>query len=396
MRILVFSYARLDHGGGPTAPRVIQRTVPALVDAGATVTIICPTGSGAPARAVVDGATVLPVLRFHEGSRRTPAEITADRARVAAATRDADVVWAVDWRPPGQLTIPWVYTLQTISWPGPVRRLLETEWSGLSVPSDDLLEVVRGVVGEPCWTPTAPPIDLIPNPLDTAVLAPGADARALRRRLGLGERDRVLLFPHRPDAEKGLDLALAALARLRAEDPAFRLLVPRVARLTDSLPAPFDAEVDTLARRHGVAGAVVGHAWIGPDDLTAYYALGECTLVLSRLPEGFGYTPVESIACGTPVVSTTTGALGGLLPPAHGVTHVPRDDLDAVVAAVRAPVPPADLARGRALVARRYAPGAAARGYLALFERARAGHATRGTFQPLRATGARSLLTPHP
>jgi glycosyltransferase involved in cell wall biosynthesis len=50
--------------------------------------------------------------------------------------------------------------------------------------------------------------------------------------------------------------------------------------------------------------------------------------------EPFGYSVVEAMACGTPVIAYSRGSMGELI--AHGVTGFLVDDIDSAVAAVAA------------------------------------------------------------
>jgi len=52
--------------------------------------------------------------------------------------------------------------------------------------------------------------------------------------------------------------------------------------------------------------------FVGDEDLSSLYAGAEL-FVFPSLYEGFGFTPVESMACGTPVVSSTGGSLPEVL-----------------------------------------------------------------------------------
>ncbi|WP_205696653.1 glycosyltransferase family 1 protein [Conexibacter sp. SYSU D00693] len=79
------------------------------------------------------------------------------------------------------------------------------------------------------------------------------------------------------------------------------------------------------------------------DELAALYT-GARALVLASDDEGFGLTPVEALACGTPVVACEVPALREVL--GERVTFVDRDDLAGLLAAGAvarrpAPKPPA-------------------------------------------------------
>jgi glycosyltransferase involved in cell wall biosynthesis len=57
-------------------------------------------------------------------------------------------------------------------------------------------------------------------------------------------------------------------------------------------------------------------------------------LHLIDFDEPFGYSVVEAMACGTPVIANARGSMGELI--AHGVTGFLVDDIDSAVAAVAA------------------------------------------------------------
>ena len=59
---------------------------------------------------------------------------------------------------------------------------------------------------------------------------------------------------------------------------------------------------------------VIFHKWIDYEDLPIYYYIGEYTLFLSKLPETFGLTLLNSISVGTPVLSYGVGALNEVIP----------------------------------------------------------------------------------
>ncbi|HEY5109450.1 MAG TPA: glycosyltransferase [Acidimicrobiales bacterium] len=98
----------------------------------------------------------------------------------------------------------------------------------------------------------------------------------------------------------------------------------------------------------------------------ALFASSACTLVPSRAEEGFGMVAVESMACGTPVVSSGSGALSEVVE--DGLTGFSTDSRTMAEAVERA------VALDRHTVAtrarERFGIRRAAHGYLALYERA--------------------------
>src|SRR5436853_7740008 len=63
-----------------------------------------------------------------------------------------------------------------------------------------------------------------------------------------------------------------------------------------------------LARGHAPRDRVVLAGFVTDDELAALYAAAEC-LLHPALLEGFGLTPLESLAAGTPVIAFRAGAV---------------------------------------------------------------------------------------
>ena len=125
---------------------------------------------------------------------------------------------------------------------------------------------------------------------------------------------RFFLFVGAINGRKNLVTALRALAAFRAGGPNVPLVVagPR-GRGADE----FDAETDRL----GLQSAVRVTGFVSAADLPVLLAAA-LALVHPSKYEGFGLTPLEAMAAGTPVLAADTGALpevvgdaGMLLPP---------------------------------------------------------------------------------
>lgn len=198
------------------------------------------------------------------------------------------------------------------------------------------------------------PATLIPNPYDDRLFGPRPDvARTLD-----------LVFLGRLVSDKGLDLLLRALARLRA-------LGTRPS-LTVIGSGPEESALRTLARDLAVdaqvafAGALRGEALV--RRLNAHRIL----VVPSTWEEPFGVVVLEGLACGlVPVVAASGG-----LPEAAGPcgTVVPKGDAGALAAAIALALDDRALARrlGDACSAHlaRHAPRSVALAYLDVLQTA--------------------------
>ena len=143
-------------------------------------------------------------------------------------------------------------------------------------------------------------------------------------RLGLGPR--YLIYPARYDARQDLATLFAALDRLAragrpAELPAEVAWPPRVVLV--GAPPDDRAAIARMAGRHA-AGASLVFAPALPDARLAALGRGARATLQPLVSDGVGLAAIESIAIGTPVLASATGALPEIIGPA-GVLVPPRD-----------------------------------------------------------------------
>ena len=167
---------------------------------------------------------------------------------------------------------------------------------------------------------------------------------------------------------KGLVPLLEALAKVRTEHPAELVIVGKPRRQT---------RVEATIQRLGLGSAVRFVSGVSDDDIVRLYNEAEVAVVPS-LYEGFSLPAIEAMACGTPLVATTGGALPEVVG-RDGETGllVPPNDPDALAGALIRALGDAALrtrlgAAGRARVLERFTWRACAEGcvdnYHALLE----------------------------
>lgn len=114
--------------------------------------------------------------------------------------------------------------------------------------------------------------------------------------------ERYVLYVGQFDPRKNMDALLSAFARGAERDPDLRLvIVGQLGKLRSFLD-------DALGRAHARRESVIVTGHVDEPTLAALYAGAECLLHASLL-EGFGLTPLESLAAGTPVVAYRAGAV---------------------------------------------------------------------------------------
>ncbi len=137
-----------------------------------------------------------------------------------------------------------------------------------------------------------------------------------------------LLFCGRLDIEKGVDLLLRALARVRAEFPAARL---RIAGQGPERPA-----LERQASSLSIGSSVEFLGWKSPSDLDPLYAEAWACVVPSVWAEPQGLVAIEAMVRRVPVIASFEGGLAEMVE--HGVSGLlfPNNDESALVECLRA------------------------------------------------------------
>ena len=194
---------------------------------------------------------------------------------------------------------------------------------------------------------------------------PCAVPQDFRRRWGLADGDRLVLFLGRMNWEKGLDLLIPAFAEVSARYPDAVLLL--AGPDTDG----YLARVMKRAAASNVAGRIVATGQLNEAD--KWCALRECELVvLPSYSENFGLASLEGAAAGKPVVvSKEVGVSPEIREAGAGVvTEVTSDSIArAITGLMKNPGEAIHMGeRGRNLVRERYLWSSVARKMLDLYE----------------------------
>ncbi|MGA9924817.1 MAG: glycosyltransferase [Isosphaeraceae bacterium] len=173
-------------------------------------------------------------------------------------------------------------------------------------------------------------ITIVPCGFDPAEFWP-LEKAAARVALGLDPDERLILQLGRMVPRKGVETAIRGLGRLRAQhgisarllvvggesDDADAQITPEIGRLRKIASAEgLDQEVNFVGRR-------------GRDQLRYYYSAADL-FVTTPWYEPFGITPVEAMACGTPVVGSNVGGIKFTVRDGENGYLVPPNDPEAL------------------------------------------------------------------
>jgi D-inositol-3-phosphate glycosyltransferase len=168
----------------------------------------------------------------------------------------------------------------------------------------------------------------VPCGVDADALRPG-DRRAARRRLGLPQHEFIVLQLGRLVPRKGIDNVVHAMAALRQADPALPtrlVVVGGDADTPDEVLTPEIGRLRGIAREQGVADRVQFTGRRGREQLRDWYVAAD-VFVTTPWYEPFGITPLEAMACGTPVIGSAVG----------GVRHTVLDGITGFLVPPREP-----------------------------------------------------------
>lgn len=190
------------------------------------------------------------------------------------------------------------------------------------------------------------PIDIIPvYGIDREIFRPSTESKnSIRRRLGLPDDRPIVFFSSRVAPEKDAETVLRAVGILAANGRPVHLL-----HLSGG-----HKEFLSLATSLGVDRHVIAGDAVAPFAALADHYCASDVCVQSSVEEGLGFSPLEALACGVPVVATAVGGLNDTIRNGETGWQVPLGDAGALAKAI------VDILDGAEEAARRTRAGAAA------------------------------------
>jgi D-inositol-3-phosphate glycosyltransferase len=155
------------------------------------------------------------------------------------------------------------------------------------------------------YSATPEKVGVVPCGVNMNLFKP-VDKMSARQKLGLTD-EKILLFVGRIDPLKGIDRLLKAMPLLKNHE-SLRLVVVG----GDENSRAELEELQKLSVELNIRDSVTFQGLIKQDQLPYFYSAADVCIVPSYY-ESFGLVPLESLACGTPVVATDVGDLKNII-----------------------------------------------------------------------------------
>lgn len=136
---------------------------------------------------------------------------------------------------------------------------------------------------------------IVPNGIDWRIYADLSPKGLFRKKLGINNQTRLVLFLGRINFKKGLDLLVPAFARVTQANPKARLAV------VGPDNEGYGSKVRQWCRGHGIEDKVLFVGHLSSEEVKQAYVDAD-VFVLPSYTENFGLTVVEAMASATPVV----------------------------------------------------------------------------------------------
>lgn len=287
-----------------------------------------------------DNVEIRPILRFKQPYPEpyfTPIYHIANAMRyMGDAIAEADIHYSHD----GGLIFPLVYqskptviSLRSIIYPETMQQAFLFQGDEWILPSDHTRMSYEAAVSQ--FTPAVRDrMHTIHNGFDWDVFRYTPPADIFEVIPAEVASHPLMLFPHRPDINKGIYEVVEVAQRL-VRDMGWgdlRVLVPRwLDADSDPLNRAYYDKLRRTISEAGLSDVFVFHDWISEALIPQYYSLADVTLCIGHCVETFGNTPFESLGCGTLPIVSRVATYRDLLPNEH-IDRVDYGDIDAAAA----------------------------------------------------------------
>lgn len=160
-------------------------------------------------------------------------------------------------------------------------------------------------------------LSVITPGVDTTIFKP-TDKELAKQKVGADLNHKIILFVGRIEPLKGIDSLIYAIKILTNKNPSLQICLWIVGGDISQLPNS-SAEIQRLEALRSILDLKTIVKFVGQKDQTHlpdYYNAAEIVVMPSHY-ESFGMSALESMACGTPVITTNVSGVSTLLDDKH-------------------------------------------------------------------------------
>jgi len=156
------------------------------------------------------------------------------------------------------------------------------------------------------------------------------DKEVARKIVGLPQKEHIILQLGRMVPRKGVDNVIRALGKLKGTKKPVKLVVVggECEELVEET-CPEYARLMNIAREYNIDASVIFTGRKNRDQLKFYYNAAD-VFITTPWYEPFGITPLEAMACGTPVIGSNVGGIKYSVADGETGLLVPAEDPEAL------------------------------------------------------------------
>lgn len=326
MKILISFFPTLfpdqNHGG---SSKIIKQVSKYLGESGDKITIVCNRRSDNNRDFYLyPNVLVRPIYRFKETVPdpyfTPPFFIKSAIDILQSLSQENDVIFIfdsnfifTDMLPPNK---PIFFSLRDFLYSQALQGAFLMRRGGVIVNSEFVKDSMLATVGS-FYPNLKNNIQVIHNGIDTSLFI-RRKPDGIKTFIDLSEKNYpILLFPHRPESDKGIDLALD-LVRILVYKHNFKSLKLLIAKgMDENISTQVTGHYGSVyekAKSRGVEKNIYFHSWIPEALMPEYYSLGDITLSIGDIVEAFSNVTIESLSCSTPVIASNVACYRYLFP----------------------------------------------------------------------------------
>ncbi|WCG35998.1 glycosyltransferase family 4 protein [Companilactobacillus farciminis] len=153
-------------------------------------------------------------------------------------------------------------------------------------------------------------ISILRNCVDLSTFNDNTDLdkiNRIRQELGICSTDKIIIFTGRMSKEKGTDKLIEAFKIACQKDETLKLLIVGSYLHGSNIKTKYQQHLADLSEEF--KDKIIYTGYVKQKNLKYYYQIAKISVLPSMWDEPAGLTMLESMACGTPVITTNSGGI---------------------------------------------------------------------------------------